>query len=76
MLVVNIIDETVPVCTIRTHQNDEPWITPRIIKARQRAYTNGDKAKYKHLSEKLSSLVAKAKETYYQPEAEGLRKFN
>lgn len=42
------------------------------IQAKQRAFAKCDKAKlkYKHLSRKVSSSVAKAKETYYKSEAE------
>lgn len=40
------------------------------IQAKQRAFAKCDKAKYKHLSKKVSSSVAKTKETYYKSEAE------
>lgn len=59
--------------------SDKPWMTPRIkleIKAREKAYTSGDNAKYEMLCRKVTSFISKAKANYYQFKAENMRATN
>ena len=68
-ILLGILNDTIPECTVRVHPTDKPWMTPRIkkeIKARQRAYTNGYNDKYKQLCDKVSKLIEKTKESYYR----------
>ena len=69
LTLLGVLDDTLPECTVRVHSMDKPWMIPRIkkeIKARQRAYTNGDNDKYKQLCDKVFKLIEKAKESYYR----------
>ena len=62
--VMKVLDEILPKTVIRTHGSDKLWMTLNIkreIKARQKAYTIGNEAKYKELSDKVSMLITKAK---------------
>ena len=71
-----ILDKILLKHTIRFHPSDKPWMTTRIkqeIKARQNAFTSGDKSGYKILCDRVSSLISHAKRRYYQPKAEGTR---
>ena len=77
MTLINILDTTMSMKTIRTHPSDKAWITLQIkltIKERQRAYTKGDQLKYQVLRCKVSGLIATAKTNYYNNNAAGLRK--
>ena len=63
-IIIKMLDESLPEKTIRIHHSDKPWITSNIkmqIKARQKAFTRGDKPRYKQLCEKLANPIAKAK---------------
>ena len=74
-IIVRKLDELLPKRTVRIHPSDKPWMTPRIkleIKARQKAYTSGDNAKYEMLCRKVTSLISKAKGNYYQFKAENM----
>ena len=67
-----MLDESLPEKTIRVHHSDKPWINGNIkmqIKARQRAFSHGDKQKYNVLCKSVANLIAKAKATYYQSKA-------
>ena len=78
-IVVQLLGEILPKTTIRTHGSDKPWMASNIkreIKARQKAYINGNKTKYKELSDKVSPLIVKARMNYYRSKAEGQRKSN
>ena len=78
-LIVNMLDELLPKRTVRIHPCDKPWMTSSIklkTKAIQKAYTSGDKEMYKLLCEKLTSLISKAKENYYQRKTEAMRETN
>ena len=46
------------------------------IKARQKAFSRGDKLKYKQLCEKVANLIATAKANYYRSNASELRTSN
>ncbi|CAB3991884.1 Hypothetical predicted protein [Paramuricea clavata] len=46
------------------------------IKARQKAFSRGDKSRYKQLCEKVANLIAKAKATYYRSKASEFRTSN
>ena len=62
-----MLDEAMPEKIIRIYPSDKPWITSNIkaqIKARQKAFCQGDKNKYKLLCEEVSNLIIKAKEAY------------
>lgn len=64
-----ILNQTMPMKTIRMHPSDKPWLTPHIkdvIAQRQRAYSKGDMMKYKQLQEKAALLISKAKLNHYQ----------
>ncbi len=78
--IARMLDEQLPKRTVRTHPSDKLWMTSRTIKleikARQKAYTSGDKARYEVLCEKVASLISKTKENYYQLKAEGMRETN
>ena len=78
-IVVQLPDEILPKTTIRTDGSDNPWMTSNIkrdIKARQKAYINGNKTKHKELSNKVSTLIVKTKMNNYRSKAEGQRKSN
>ena len=50
-----ILDKILPKHTIRFHPSDKPWMTTRIkqeIKARQKAFTSGNKSRYKILCDR------------------------
>ena len=71
-ILLGILDDTLPESTVHVHPTDKSWRTPRIkkkIKAHNRAYTNGDNDndndKYKQIYDKVSKLIKKAKESYY-----------
>jgi hypothetical protein len=78
-IVICMLDETIPVRTVRAHCTDKPWMTPNIkalIKARQRAFTKGETPKYKSLHAKVTKLISNAKVTYYKSKAEGSHQSN
>ena len=57
--VANTLNIAMPEKSVRVHASDKPWITPHIknyIKARQSAYTKGDKDKYAALCIKVADL--------------------
>ncbi|CAB4004280.1 Hypothetical predicted protein [Paramuricea clavata] len=59
-----MLDEALPVRTVRAHCTDKQWMTPNIkalIKARQRAFTKGETPKYKSLHAKVIKLISNAK---------------
>ena len=61
--IIDILDKTIHVTTIRTHASDKPWMTAYIkkeIKARQKAYTTGNMTKYRQLADKIITLIKKA----------------
>ena len=65
--------------TIRVHHSDKPWINGFIkmqIKARQKAFSRGDKLKYKQLCEKVANLIDTAKANHYRSNASELRTSN
>ncbi|XP_028409529.1 uncharacterized protein LOC114532151 [Dendronephthya gigantea] len=75
-MITRILDKTLPKRTVRFHPSDKPWMTPRIkqeIKARQKAFTSGNRSRYQLLCDKVSSLISSAKKTYYQSKAEDTR---
>jgi hypothetical protein len=77
-IVICMLDEALPVRTVRAHCTDKPWMTPNIkalIKARQRAFTKGATPKYKSLHAKVK-LISNAKATYYKSKAEGSHQSN
>ena len=74
-----MLDKSLAGKTIRVHHSDKPWITGCIkmqIKARQKAFSRGDKLKYKQLCEKVANLIATAKANYYRSNASELRTSN
>ena len=63
-----ILDETIPETTIRVHASDKPWMmsyVKREIRARQKAYTTGNMTQYRHLEDKIITLIKRAKAKYY-----------
>ena len=77
--IIKMLDESLPEKTIRVHHSDKPWITGCIkmqIKARQKAFSRGDKLKYKQLCEKVANLIATAKANYNRSNASELRTSN
>ena len=63
-----ILDETIHETTIRVHASDKPWMTSYIkreIRARQKAYTTGNMTQYRHLADKIITLIKRAKAKYY-----------
>ena len=78
-IVICMLDEAIPVRTVRAHCTDKPWMTPNIkalIKARQRAFTKGETPKYKSLHAKVTKLISNAKATYYKSKVEGSHQSN
>ena len=78
-IVICMLDEALPVRTVRAHCTDKPRMTPNIkalIKARQRAFTKGATPKYKSLHAKVTKLKSNAKATYYKSKAEGSHQSN
>ena len=74
-----MLDESLPEKTTRVHHSDKPWITGCIkmqIKARQKAFSRGDKLKYKQLCEEVANLIDTAKASYYRSNASELRTSN
>ena len=78
-IVTQLLDDTLPETTIRTHVSDKPWMTSfikRKIKARQRAFSSGDVIKYKELCDKIKTLIKKAKKEYYHSKVGSQRNYN
>ena len=78
-IITRMLDDTIPVRTVRVHSTDKPWMTPNIkaeIKARQRAFTKGDLSKFESICVKVTKLITNAKAKYYKSKAEGNREFN
>ena len=78
-IIIKMLDESLPEKTIRIRHSDKPWITSNIkmqIKARQKAFTRGDKPSGKQLCEKVANLIAKAKAIYYRSKASEFRTTN
>ena len=78
-IIIKMLDESLSEKTIRVHHSDKPCITGCIkmqIKARQKAFSCGDKLKYKQLCEKVANLIATAKANYYRSNASELRTSN
>ena len=51
-IITRMLDDTIPVRTVRVHSTDKPWMSPNIkaeIKARQRAFTKGDLSKFESM---------------------------
>ena len=72
-----ILDETIPETTIRVHASDKPWMTSYIkreIRARQKAYTTGNMTQYRHLADKIITLIKRAKAKYYASKIKSKRK--
>ena len=78
--ILTMLDEAMLEKTIRIHPSDKPRITSDIkaqIKARQKAFCQGDKNKYKlAIMRKVSNLILKAKEAYYRTKAKDFRQTN
>jgi hypothetical protein len=73
-----MLDESLlPEKTIRVHHSDKPWITGNIkmqIKACQKAFSRGDKPRYKQICGKVANLIAKA--TYNRSKTSEFRTSN
>ena len=78
-IIINMLDESLPEKTIGVNHSDKPWITGYIkmqIKARQKAFSRGDKLKNKQLCEKVANPIDTAKANYYRSNASELRTSN
>ncbi len=56
--------------------NDKEWMTPYIntqIRARQKAFTKGDKYEYRKLCAKDANLITNAEQMYYENKASSIR---
>ena len=74
--IIKMLDESLPEKTIRVHHSDKLWITAYIkmqIKARQKAFSRGDKLKYKQLCGKVANFIDTAQANYYRSNASELR---
>ena len=72
-----MLDETIPVTTIRVHASDKPWMTAYIkreIRARQKASTTGNTTQDRHLTDKIITLIKRAKGEYYASKIKRKRK--
>ena len=72
-----ILDETIPETSIRVHASDKPWMTSYIkreIRARQKAYATGNMTQYRHLADKIITLIKRAKAKYYASKIKSKRK--
>ncbi len=62
------IDFYLPMCSVKKHPSDKPWITPTIkdtIKKRQQAWVKNDSQKYKAYHNKVIKLCKKARQRFY-----------
>ena len=60
-----------------THLTSDPWMTAYIkqeIRARQKAYTTENMTQYRHLSNKIITLLKRAKAEYYASKIKSKRK--
>ncbi|XP_046858758.1 uncharacterized protein LOC124452220 [Xenia sp. Carnegie-2017] len=76
---LSIMDETIPEKTVRMHTSDKPWMTSFIkskIKARQRAFSCNNQARYEKLCSDVSKLINNAKISYYKRKAKDFRTTN
>ena len=69
-----ILDKVLPKRTVRFHPSDKSWMTSRIkqgIKARQKAFTSGNKSRYKllltHISCNEKTLSAESRRCSWNP---------
>ena len=67
-IIIKMLDESLPKKTLRVHHSDKPWITG-CTKARQKAFSRGDKLRYKQPCEKVTNLIATANANYYRSKA-------
>ncbi|XP_046861627.1 uncharacterized protein LOC124454918 [Xenia sp. Carnegie-2017] len=75
-MMLSIMDETIPEKTVRMHTSDKPWMTSFIkskIKARQRAFSCNNQARYEKLCSDVSKLINNAKISYYKRKAKDFR---
>ena len=79
----NILIEALNTCTpqkrVRMHPGDKEWMTPHIkgaISARQKAFSKGDKERYKQMKEKVANLIKNAKRKFYETKASDFRMSN
>ncbi len=75
-IIGNMLDTYTPAKGVRMHPNDKEWMTPYIktqIRARQKAFTNGDKYEYRKLCAKVANLITNAKQRYYENKASSIR---
>ena len=71
-----MLDTYTPAKGVRMHPNDKEWMTPYIktqIRARQKAFTKGDKYEYRKLCAKVANLITNAKQRYYENKASSIR---
>ncbi len=57
-----------PLTTVRCHNNDKPWINPKIkslIRSRQSAFSKGEAGKFRLLRNQVKSELRKCKVNYY-----------
>ena len=76
-----MLDESLPEKTIKLEyitliNRGSPVISKCKCKARQKAFTRGDKPRYKQLCEKVANLIAKTKAIYYRSKASEFRTTN
>ena len=74
-IIGNMLDTYTPAKRVRMHPNDKEWMTPYIktqIRARQKAFTKGDKYEYRKLCAKVANLITNAKQRYYENKASSI----
>ena len=79
----NIRIEALNTCTpqkrVRMHPSDKEWMTPHIkgaISARQKAFSKGDKERYKQMKDKVADFIKNAKRKFYETKASEFRMSN
>ena len=68
-----ILVEALNTCTpqkhVHMHPSNKEWMTPHIkdaISARQKAFSKGDKERYKEMKDKVANLIKNAQRKFYE----------
>ena len=71
MLFLEIVNKHVPLKQHRVRKGHQPdWLTPEIIKERNKCKINGNQSKYVLLRNKVSSMIRSAKDNMYKTKTE------
>ena len=73
--VLSLLDHFLPVTRYSKCTTDKPWVTPEFretIKCRQKAFSQGNIAKYYRLRNRTQRMAAKLPKTYFRSKVEQL----